>query len=195
MTGRAPWLTMVLLLLEHRSWCAAPRSAVTGNLMRKLLKFGHSMTAITFLGSVVVLWVFHHYLPPPPEALEIYVAERQVMERVATLVMMPSLLVTLLFGLASFAVVPGYHGAPWAWGKLITTVLMLEGSLLGIQSPIKREAELATAALTDISLVRELALKLDAERGSLVIIGVVATANVALGIWRPKFRSRSTAVS
>ena len=195
MTGRAPWLTMVLLLLEHRSWCAAPRSAVTGNLMRKLLKFGHSMTAITFLGSVVVLWVFHHYLPPPAEALEIYVAERQVMERVATLVMMPSLLVTLLFGLASFAVVPGYHGAPWAWGKLITTVLMLEGSLLGIQSPIKREAELATAALTDISLVGELALKLDAERGSLVIIGVVATANVALGIWRPKFRSRFTAAS
>ena len=186
---------MVLLLLEHRSWCAAPRSAVTGNLMRKLLKFGHSMTAITFLGSVVVLWVFHHYLPPPAVALEIYVAERQVMERVATLVMMPSLLVTLLFGLASFAVVPGYHGAPWVWGKLITTVLMLEGSLLGIQSPIKREAELATAALTDISLVREVALKLDAERGSLVIIGVVATANVALGIWRPKFRSRSTAAS
>ena len=163
--------------------------------MRKLLKFGHSMTAITFLGSVVVLWVFHHYLPPPAEALEIYVAERQVMERVATLVMMPSLLVTLLFGLASFAAVPGYHGSPWAWGKLITTVLMLEGSLLGIQSPIKKEAELATAALTDISLVGELALKLDAERGSLVIIGVVATANVALGIWRPKFRSRSRAAS
>ena len=161
--------------------------------MRKLLKFGHSMTAITFLGSAVVLWVFHHYLPPPAEALEIYVAERQVMERVATLVMMPSLLLTLLFGLASFAVVPGYHSAPWAWGKLITTVLMLEGSLLGIQSPIKREAELATAALTDISLVGELALKLDAERGSLVIIGVVATVNVALGVWRPKFRSRSRA--
>ena len=114
--------------------------------MRKLLKFGHSMTAITFLGSAVVLWVFHHYLPPPAEALEIYVAERQVMERVATLVMMPSLLLTLLFGLASFVAVPGYHGAPWAWGKLITTVLMLEGSLLGIQSPIKQEAELATAA-------------------------------------------------
>ena len=49
---------------------------VTESFMRKLLKFGHSMTAITFLGSAVVLWVFHHYLPPPAEALEIYVAER-----------------------------------------------------------------------------------------------------------------------
>ena len=163
--------------------------------MRKLLKFGHSMTAITFLGSVVSLWVLHHYLPPPEEALEIYVAERQMMERVATLVMMPSLLLTLLFGLASFAAVPGYNVAPWAWGKLISTVLMLEGSLLGIQSPIKREAELGTIALTDITLVSELALKLDAERGSLVIIGLVAIANVALGIWRPKLRSGSRSAS
>ena len=75
MTGRAPWLTMVLLLLEHRSWCAAPYGAVIRNLMIKLLKFGHSMTAITFLCSVVVLWVFHHFFPPPAEALEIYVAD------------------------------------------------------------------------------------------------------------------------
>ena len=163
--------------------------------MRKLLKFGHSMTAITFLGSVVVLWVFHHYLPPPAEALEIYVAERQVMERVASLVLMPSLLISLLFGLASMAVVPGFHGAPWAWGKLVTTVLMLEGSLLGIQSPIKREAELAVAALTNGELVGELAQKLAAEQWSLILIGLVATANVALGVWRPRFRSRATPAS
>ena len=173
----------------------APGYEVTGNVMRNILKFGHSMTAITFLGSVVVLWVFHQYLPSPTEALEIYVAERQVMERVATLVMMPSLLLTLLFGLASFAVVPGYHGAPWAWAKLVTTVLMLEGSLLGIQSPIKREAELAVAALMDGSLVGDLALRSDAEQGSLAVIGLVATANVALGVWRPKFRSRTKLAS
>ena len=157
--------------------------------MRKILKFGHSMTAITFLGSVIVLWVFHHYLPPPTDALEIYVAERQIMERIASLVMMPSLLLSLLFGLASFAVVPAFHSAPWAWGKLITTVLMLEGSLLGIQTPIKREAELASMTLTDLTLIDGLALKLGAEQWSLVIMGLVATANVALGVWRPKFRS------
>ena len=194
----ACWVSVIIHschINDPRDTFVTPDDEVTGTFIRKLLKFGHSMTAITFLGSVVVLWVFHHYLPLPEEALEIYVAERQVMERAATLVMMPSLLLTLLFGLASFAVVPGYHGAPWAWGKLITTVLMLEGSLLGIQSPSKREAELATAALTDISLVGELALKLDAERGSLVIIGLVATANVALGIWRPKFQSRSRAAT
>lgn len=163
--------------------------------MRKLLKFGHSMTAITFLGSVVVLWVFHQQLPAPSDALEVYSAQRSAMERVASLVLMPSLLISLLFGLASMAAVPGFHGAPWAWGKLVTTVLMLEGSLLGIQSPIKREAELAVAALTDGDLVGELAQKLAAEQWSLILIGLVATVNVALGVWRPRFRSRATPAS
>jgi uncharacterized membrane protein len=193
MMERAPLLPMVLLLVGYRYWCAAPNDAVTGNPMRKLLKFGHSMTAITFLGSVVVLWVFHHYLPPPAEALEIYVAERQVMERVASLVMMPSLLLSLLFGLASMAAVPGYHGAPWAWAKLVTTVLMLEGSLLGIQSPLKREALLAERALADPAQLSQLAQNIASEQSSLVLIGVVATANVALGVWRPRFRSKTTA--
>ena len=190
MTARAPWLLMVLRLLEHRCWCEAHYSAVTGNLMRKLLKFGHTMTAIGFLGSIAVLCVFHQQLPAPGEALEIYSAQRQTMVSVSSLVLMPSLLITLLFGLASMAAVPGFHSAPWAWGKLATTVLMLEGSLLGIHSPIKREAELAASALADNALVGELAMQSSAEQWSLLIIGSVAAANVALGVWRPRFRSK-----
>ena len=189
MTGRVPRLPLVLLLVEYRSRCTAPNDAVTGNLMRKLLKFGHSMTAITFLGSVVVLWVFHHYLPAPEEALGIYVAERQVMERIASLVLMPSLMLSLLFGIASLTMVKSFHGAPWAWGKLFTTVLMLEGSLMGIQSPIKKEAALAVSALSDKSVIAGLALNAEAEQLSLLLIGFVAIANVALGVWRPRFRS------
>ena len=158
--------------------------------MRKLLKFGHTMTAIGFLGSIAVLWVFHQQLPAPGEALEIYSAQRQTMGSISSLVLMPSLLITLLFGLASMAAVPGFHSAPWAWGKLATTVLMLEGCLLGIQSPIKREAALAASALSDETLVAGLALKVDAEQWSLILIGLVATANVALGVWRPRFRSK-----
>ena len=160
--------------------------------MRKLLKFGHTMTAIGFLGSIAVLWVFHQQLPAPGEALEIYSAQRQTMVSISSLVLMPSLLISLLFGLASMAVVPGFHGAPWAWGKLVTTVLMLEGSLLGIQSPIKKEAALAASALSDETLVAGLALKVDAEQWSLILIGLVATANVALGVWRPRFRSKAS---
>ena len=160
--------------------------------MRHWLKFGHSMTAISFLGAVIVLWVMIDQLPLPEAALDTYVAQRQLMERIASLVLMPSLLMSLLFGLASMAAVPGFHGAPWAWAKLVTTVLMLEGSLLGIQSPIKREAVLAEKALLDPVHISELAQNISSEQMSLVLIGLVATVNVALGVWRPKFRAKTT---
>lgn len=161
--------------------------------MRHWLKFGHSITAMSFLGAIIVLWVMADRLPLPNQALEIYAAQRQVMEQIASLVLMPSLLISLLFGLASMAAVSGFHGAPWAWGKLVTTVLMLEGSLLGIQSPLKREALLAERALTDPAQLSLLAQNIASEQSSLVLIGVVATANVALGVWRPRFRSKTTA--
>ena len=158
---------------------------------RKILKFGHTMTGMAFLGSIIVLWVFHQHLAAPGDSLDIYNAQRQVMDRIATLVLMPSLLISLLFGLASLAMVQSFHSAPWAWGKLLTTVLMLEGSLLGIQSHVKKEAALAASALSDESLVAGLALQVGAEQRSLILIGLVATANVALGVWRPRFRSRA----
>ena len=161
--------------------------------MRQWLKFGHSMTAISFLGAVILLWVMIDQLPRPEVALDIYVAQRQLMERIASLVLMPSLLISLLFGLASMAAVSAFHSAPWAWAKLVTTVLMLEGSLLGIQSPIKREARLAQEALLDPGRISELAQNLSSEQMSLILIGAVATVNVALGVWRPRFRTKTTA--
>jgi len=91
--------------------------------------------------------------------------------------------------------VTGFHNAPWAWAKFVTTVVMLEGTLLGIQIPIVKEARRAEAALNDPTQLALLAQNLPAEQSSLVVIGVVATANVALGVWRPQFRSRSTASS
>jgi len=163
--------------------------------MRQLLKFGHSMTAIVFLGAIAVLWVLHQQLPDPERALSLYAQARQAMERIAVLLLLPSLVLSLLFGLFSMAMVTGFHNAPWAWAKFVTTVVMLEGTLLGIQSPIVKEARRAEAALNDPTQLALLAQNLPAEQSSLVVIGVVATANVALGVWRPQFRSRSTASS
>jgi hypothetical protein len=64
---------------------------------------------------------------------------------------------------------------------------------LGIQSPLKREALLAERALADPAQLSQLAQNIASEQSSLVLIGVVATANVALGVWRPRFRSKTTA--
>jgi len=73
--------------------------------MRQLLKFGHSMTAIVFLGAIAVLWVLHQQLPDPERALSLYAEARQAMERIAVLLLLPSLVLSLLFGLFSMAMV------------------------------------------------------------------------------------------
>ena len=139
----------------------------------------------------MVLWVFHP-AASARDALE-SIGPAAAMERVASLVLMPSLLISLLFGLASMAVVPGFHGAPWA-GASWSRRSSCWRDLLGIQADQTR-AELAVAALTNGELVGELAQKLAAEQWSLILIGLVATANVALGVWRPRFRSRATPAS
>jgi hypothetical protein len=52
---------------------------------------------------------------------------------------------------------------------------------------------LAEKALMDPTQITGLAQNLSSEQMSLVLIGVVAMANVALGVWRPRFRAKTTA--
>jgi hypothetical protein len=93
---------------------------------------------------------------------------------------------TLIAGLLAIALHRGYQNAGWAWAKLVTGVLMFEGGLVGIQGPIQKEAELSTSALAGHADPATLAASLGAERNTLWVIFAVATANVILGIWRPR---------
>ncbi len=69
---------------------------------------------------------------------------------------------------------------------------MFEGTLLGIQGPMEREALTARAVLAGEASMTELALSISAEIGSVWVLGAVAVANVALGVWRPR-KKRITA--
>lgn len=84
------------------------------------------------------------------------------------------------------AAVPAYHGAGWVWAKLATGVLMFEGTLLGVQGPMEREALTASRVLAGELPASNLAMSISAEIGSLWVLGAVAVVNVALGVWRPR---------
>ena len=157
--------------------------------MRQILKFSHSMAAIGLLGSIIMLFVLHQQLPDPSQSIDIYASFRQSMERIASLVLLPSLMLTVISGLFSMAVMSGFHDSSWAWVKLLSSVVILEGSLLGIQGPIEKEAALAHAALSETDLIGSLSLHSLSEQRSLILIGFVASLNIALGVWRPKFGS------
>ncbi|MCJ2125468.1 hypothetical protein [Methylobacterium sp. J-077] len=153
--------------------------------MRRLLKFLHTMGSAGLLGAMAALVVLVS-LAPAPAALPGYAAIRGAMGAVATWIFLPSLAVTLMSGLLAMALNRAYLNAGWAWIKLATGVLMFEGGLVYVQGPMKREAEQSARALAGLLDPAALARSLEGERGTLWVLLAVATANVALGIWRPR---------
>ncbi|MGU3664816.1 hypothetical protein ACLBX9_11575 [Methylobacterium sp. A49B] len=153
--------------------------------MRRLLKFLHTMGSAGLLGAMASLVILLS-LAPPPTALAGYAAMRGAMGAVATWIFLPALAVTLMSGLLAMALNRAYLNAGWAWIKLATGVLMFEGGLVYVQGPMKREAEQSAQALAGSFDPAALATALQGERGTLWVLLAVSTANVALGIWRPR---------
>ncbi|MEH3066022.1 MAG: hypothetical protein PGN33_25955 [Methylobacterium radiotolerans] len=153
--------------------------------MRRLLKFLHTMGSAGLLGAMASLVVMLS-LAPAPSALTGYAAMRGAMGAVATWIFLPALAVTLMSGLLAMALNRAFLNAGWAWVKLATGVLMFEGGLVYVQGPMKLEAEQSARALAGLVDPAVLAVSLTGERGTLWVLLAVATANVALGIWRPR---------
>ena len=157
--------------------------------VRRLLKFLHTMGAVGFLGSMASLLVLLG-AAPPRTALAGYAAVRGAMAAVSTWVFLPSLGLSLMAGLLAIAVNRAYHNAGWAWLKLVSGVLLFEGGLQGIQGPMRDEAERSAAALAahadPATFAASLGQSIGSERAALWVLLAVASANVVLGIWRPK---------
>lgn len=153
--------------------------------MRRLLKFLHTMGAAGLMGSMAALLAMMS-TAPPPSALVAYTAASAAMSAVATWIALPSLALTLLAGLLAMAVNRAFLNAGWAWAKLATGVLMFEGVLVSVQGPMRQEAEQSAGALAGRVDPATLAASLGPMRGTLWVLLAVATANVVLGIWRPR---------
>lgn len=153
--------------------------------MRRLLKFLHTMGSIGLMGAMAALLVLFA-VAPPPSSLAGYALIRGAMGAVATWIFLPSLALVLVAGLLAMALHPVYRVAGWAWLKLATGVLMFEGGFVYIQGPMQREAAMSAAALAGKLDPAALAVTLGPERNTLWVLLAVATANVALGIWRPR---------
>ena len=156
--------------------------------MRRLLKFLHTIGAIGLMGAMATLIVLA-IVAPPATQLPAYAVARGAMSAIATWLLLPSLGVTLVAGLVAMAMGRAFHNAGWAWVKLLSGVLVFEGSLQGIIGPLRQEAERSAAALAGNSGAADLAGTLGPERNTLMVLILVATLNVALGVWRPRLTS------
>ena len=103
--------------------------------------------------------------------------------------LLPSLVLVLLSGLATFGLHRAFHDAPWAWMKAVLTVAVLEGTLVAVQGPARRAAELSQKlADGEPTVAAALDEALRHERGGLWVIMGLCALNIGLAIWRPKFR-------
>ena len=157
--------------------------------MRRLIKFLHTMGAIGLIGAIACLLVMFSVLPPR-SSLAQYASSREAMAAIVRWVFMPSLACVLISGLIAIAANRGFHDAGWAWIKLASGILVFEGGLVSISGPIDEEATRSAGALSGGFDVAGLATSVTAEQNSLWIILAVATANVVVGIWRPRLMRR-----
>ncbi len=153
--------------------------------MRRLMKFLHTIGAIGLMGAMVCLVLLLGFTPAPTSLSE-YALMRAAMGGIATWIFMPSLALTLIAGLLAIGVNKAYHSAGWAWAKLASGILVFEGSFTAILGPLQEEAELGVNAVGGKVDVATLSASMTAERNALWVLLAVATANVILGIWRPR---------
>ncbi len=153
--------------------------------MRRLLKFSHTMGAIGLMGAMACLLVLLS-LTPAPAQLAQYALMRGAMGQIATWVILPSFALTLIAGLLAMAFNRAFHNAGWAWVKLATGIVVFEAGFVGVIGPMQEEAERSAEALAGKIDAATLAQTLGAENGSLWLLLAVSTANVVLGVWRPK---------
>jgi hypothetical protein len=153
--------------------------------LRRAMKFMHTMGAIGQMGAMACLLVLLSFAPAPTSLSE-YALMRGAMGGIATWIFLPSLGLILISGLLAMALSRAYHSAGWAWAKLLSGVLVFEWGFAAVQGPIQQEAELSARVLAHEVNPATLAASLDAEWKSLWVLLAVATANVILGIWRPR---------
>jgi uncharacterized membrane protein len=157
--------------------------------MRLALKFFHIIGAIGLMGALASLIVLIHFAPPPSSVAG-YASTYGAMAEICTWIFFPSVALTLIAGLLAIAMTPAFHNAGWVGAKLATGILIFEGGLVNIQGPIQEEAKLSAKALAGPLDPATIAGLHGVGQTTVWVLFAVATANVVLGVWRPRF-SRS----
>jgi hypothetical protein len=143
------------------------------------------------MGSAASLLVLATFAPAP-DSLAKYALFRAAMSAVGTWVFLPSLALTLIAGLLAIAATRAFHDAGWAWLKAATGIVIFAGGLHAL-APIQDEAKRSADALAGNANPAQLDGISQGEQATLWVLMAIATANVVLGVWRPRLGRRRSA--
>jgi len=157
--------------------------------MRRTLKFLHTMGSIGITGGLAAYMLLLAMLPEGA-ALDTQLVVREGLALVSKWLILPSMLAVLLSGLLAIAANTAFLEAPWVWIKGLAGILVFESTLLAIDGPTQRNAELVRDAVAGSIEVQALPGMINDEWGAWWILLGLFTANVVLAIWRPRFGHR-----
>lgn len=148
------------------------------------------MGTIGLMGALAALLVLLSSLPDPTTSLGEYVVLRAAMGGIAKWLLLPSLALVLVSGLWSMAITRAFQSAGWALAKLALGVVMFKGVLMSVQGPVQKEAALSAQALAGELDPAVLGTVMHSEWAACWVVLLIATANVVLGVWRPRLSRR-----
>jgi hypothetical protein len=135
------------------------------------------------MGSIASLLVLTSFSPPSTSPAG-YALMHGAIAAIAKWVFFPCFALTLIAGMMAIAVNRAFHDAGWAWVKLATGILVFAGSFQVLGS-IQNEATRSVGALAG-QLDQDPVTASFGEQSALWVLLAVSTANVVLGVWRPR---------
>ena len=152
--------------------------------MRKGLKFLHTVAACGLLGALLgYAVILRHGVQGTPRA---YADMRASIDALCTYLLLPSLAVVLVSGLLAMAAHRPFLETRWAWLKAFLGIATFEGTLVIIHGRARTAAGIAEEIAAGKVEPSALAGVVASEWGGLAVIGAIAMANVAIGVWRPR---------
>ncbi|MBI1187782.1 MAG: DUF2269 family protein [Alphaproteobacteria bacterium] len=150
--------------------------------MRRFLKFLHTVGAAGLMGgaaAIVAMLAPASVGADPAPILD-------AIAKIAAWVIGPSMVVTIVSGLLAMAANAAFQDVAWVWVKAATGVLILQAGL-HVLGPIQEAAKRLANAPADGPAALDPTHLLEAEINTLWVLLAVSAANIALGVWRPRF--------
>jgi hypothetical protein len=152
--------------------------------VRRLLKFLHSVAAAGLMGGAAAMAIVLMLTPASIDDAG-YAAIVIGMSKIAAWVIGPSMVLTVITGLLAMVVHSPFQDAAWVWVKAATGILVLQAGL-HIIGPLQEEAARAAGGLA-VADAADAARLFQAEINTAWVLLGVSVANIALGVWRPRF--------
>lgn len=152
-----------------------------------MLKFLHTLATVGMAGGIAAYLVVL-VNAPDVTALTDYHRLRETIAHLCGWLIVPSMAVVLASGLLGMAIHRPFHDAPWVLIKALTGILIFEATLASIESPAKRALKATERAISGEIDTATLAGLVRDEWVALWVMLALVGLNVALGIWRPRFR-------